>query len=125
MSMHPTDSELEILNILWANGPNNVRFINEKLNQKREVGYTTTLKIMQLMFEKGLITRDDSNKTHIYKSNIKEGKTKQSLLQNFVQNTFNGSMKALVVEALGEGSSSKEELDEIKRFIKSIQEKEQ
>ncbi len=123
--MHPTDSELEILNILWANGPNNVRFINEKLNQKREVGYTTTLKIMQLMFEKGLITRDDSNKTHIYKSNIKEGKTKQSLLQNFVQNTFNGSMKALVVEALGEGSSSKEELDEIKRFIKSIQEKEQ
>jgi predicted transcriptional regulator len=123
--MHPTDSELEILNILWANGPNNVRFINEKLNQKREVGYTTTLKIMQLMFEKGLITRDDSNKTHIYKSNIKEGKTKQSLLQNFVQNTFNGSMKALVVEALGEGSSSKEELDEIKRFIKSIQDKEQ
>lgn len=123
--MHPTDSELEILNILWANGPNNVRFINEKLNQKREVGYTTTLKIMQLMFEKGLITRDDSNKTHIYKSNIKEGKTKQSLLQNFVQNTFNGSMKALVVEALGEGSSSKEELDEIKSFIKSIQDKEQ
>jgi BlaI family penicillinase repressor len=122
--MQPTDSELEILNILWADGPNSVRYINECLNQKRDVGYTTTLKIMQIMHEKGLVKRDESAKIHIYKPSIKESHTKQNLLRNFVQNTFNGSMKAMVVEALGEGTSSKEELDEIKDLIKQIQSKE-
>ncbi|HMP30126.1 MAG TPA: BlaI/MecI/CopY family transcriptional regulator [Saprospiraceae bacterium] len=122
--MHPTDSELEVLNILWTNGPSSVRYVNEHLNQKRDVGYTTTLKIMQIMHEKGLLTRDVSSKTHIYKASIKESYTKQNLLRSFVQNTFNGSMKAMVVEALGEGTSSKEELDEIKELIKQIQSKE-
>ena len=122
--MHPTDSELEILNILWASGPSSVRSINEQLNLKREVGYTTTLKIMQLMHEKGILTRDESAKIHIYKPVVKESMMKQSLLRNFVENTFNGSMKALVVEALGEGTSTKEELDEIKDLIKQIQLKE-
>ncbi len=122
--MHPTDSELEILNILWASGPSSVRNINDQLNVKREVGYTTTLKIMQLMFEKGILTRDESAKTHIYKPKVKESKTKQNLLRSFAENTFNGSMKALVLEALGEGTSTKEELDEIKDLIKQIQNKE-
>lgn len=117
----PTESELAILQLLWRHQPCSVRTINDLLNKQRTVGYTTTLKIMQIMFEKGLVLRDASQRSHMYSSNIKEEETKQSLLSDFVSNTFKGSRSALVLSALGDGNSSQEELDEIKAFIASLE----
>jgi len=119
----PTESELEILQLLWKRGPSSVREINDLLNEKREVGYTTSLKIMQIMNEKGLVTRDTNSRTHIYSSAIKEETTKQSLLQEFITTTFNGSAKNLVMQALGGAKTSKKELAEIKNLIKEIEKK--
>ena len=86
----PTDSELAILQLLWEFGPNSVRFIHEKLAEKREIGYTTTLKIMQIMNEKGITIRDTSKRTHVYSANIQEDATKGSLLNNFNEIYFQG-----------------------------------
>lgn len=119
----PTESEIEILNILWEEGPQNVRFINEILNKKREVGYTTSLKIMQLMLKKGLLTRDDSSRTHIYKAKVNEQKVQSQLLKKFVNTAFRGSPMKLVMQALGNHKPSQEELDEIKELIKKIENK--
>ena len=119
--MTPTDSELEILQLLWANGPSSVRLVNDELNKKREVGYTTTLKIMQIMNDKGMVKRNTDSRSHVYEHNIVEGKTKTNLLKTFMLNTFNGSVKDMVLHALGEGKSSQEELEEIKLLIDSMQ----
>lgn len=126
MSNHkskPTESEIEILNILWEHGPQSVRFINDILNKKREVGYTTSLKIMQLMLEKELLTRDTSSRTHIYKAKVNEEKMRGQLLKKFVNTAFGGSAKNLVLQALGNHKASSEELDEIKELIKKIENK--
>ncbi len=119
--MKPTESELEILQILWHNGPLSVRSINDKINESREVGYTTTLKIMQLMNEKGLTTRDTSSRTHIYQANIDEQKTRGSLLSDFIDTAFRGSAQSLVLQALGSGNASQEELEEIKKLIDDLE----
>jgi len=123
ITQKPTESELEILQLLWKRGPSSVREINDLLNEQREVGYTTSLKIMQIMNEKGLVTRDTTSRTHIYRAAIKEEATKQSLLKEFITNTFNGSAKNLVMQALGGTKTSKKELDEIKKLIKEIEKK--
>jgi len=117
----PTESELEVLQLLWKLGPCSVRTINEELNKKREVGYTTTLKIMQIMNEKGLVSRDTNSRTHIYQSTLKEKDTKQGLLKEFISNTFNGSAKNLVMQALGGSKTSQKELEEIKELIQQIE----
>lgn len=119
----PTDSELEVLQFLWHFGECSVRQINDLLNEKREVGYTTTLKIMQIMNEKGLVDRDTASKVHIYKARIKETHTKKNLLNDFISTTFNGSSQALVMQALGNHKASKEELQEIKDLIEQIENK--
>ena len=85
----PTEAELEILQVLWQHGPSSVRFVNEQLNTKREVGYTTTLKLMQIMVEKGLAHRNTDSRTHIYKAAIAEEDTQEKLLKSFVDSTFN------------------------------------
>jgi len=121
MSFKPTDSELEILQILWAKGSSNVRFVNEQLNETREVGYTTTLKIMQIMAEKGLVTRNTESRTHIYSAAVEETEARQNLLQKFVDTTFRGSAMSLVMQALGNHEASSEELDEIKALIKKME----
>jgi BlaI family penicillinase repressor len=118
----PTESELEILQILWAHGPSSVRFVNEQLNQKREVGYTTTLKMMQIMLEKSLLSRNTDQRTHIYQADVEEGETKQHLLNNLMDNAFMGSAAKLVMQALGNHKASKEELDEIKALIRKLEE---
>jgi len=118
----PTESELEILQILWVKGPSPVRTVNDLLNEKRDVGYTTTLKIMQIMADKNLVSRDTNSRTHIYKAEVSEEETKQSLLKNFVDATFRGSAMSLVMQALGNHDASKEELDKIKALIKKIEE---
>ena len=118
----PTDSELEILQILWQYGPSSVRFVNDKLNEKREVEYTTTLKLMQIMAEKNIAVRNTESRTHIYDANISETDTQKALLKKFVDATFRGSAMSLVLQALGNHDASKEELDSIKALIKKMEE---
>jgi BlaI family transcriptional regulator, penicillinase repressor len=115
----PTESELEILQILWQNGSSSVRFINEELAKQRDIGYTTTLKLMQIMFEKKLLSRTEEGRYHLYKAEIGEEATQINLLGKFVDSTFRGSAMKLVMQALGNHDSSKEELEEIKRLIDS------
>jgi len=122
----PTEAELEILQVLWQNGPSSVRFVNDKLNEQKEagkVGYTTTLKLMQIMVEKGIANRNTDSRTHIYLAKITEQETQTQLLQKFVDATFRGSAMKLVMQALGNHETSKEELDEIKALISKIENK--
>ncbi len=133
--MKPTDSELEILHILWAQGPSTVRTVNDLLNEQRAsrkpaagllkprelTGYTTTLKLMQIMFDKGLVTRTEDGRTHIYAAAVREEDTQSLLLQQFVDNTFRGSAARLVLQALGNHEASAAELDEIKALIALIE----
>jgi predicted transcriptional regulator len=117
----PTKSELEILQVLWKNGPSTVRFVNDQLNeQKREVQYTSTLKLMQIMAEKGLVTRNESQMKHVYKAAVEEGKTKSFLLDRFVDTMYEGSASSLMMQLLGNKKTSKEELDAIKELIKKM-----
>lgn len=117
----PTDSELEILHILWENGPSSVRNINDMLNERRDVGYTTTLKLMQIMNEKGLVKRDTAAKTHIYMAIAKENDTKNNLVNDFVNVAFHGSAMNLVMQALGNTKSSPEELEDLKALISKLE----
>ena len=117
----PTDAELEILHILWAQGPSTVRAVNEVLNQRREVGYTTTLKFMQILFEKGMVTRAEDGRTHIYTAAVDQSKTQTALMQQFVDTAFRGSAMQMVMQALGNHEASPAELDEIKALIAQIE----
>ena len=117
----PTRSELEILQVLWQHGPSTVRFVNDQLNeQKREVQYTSTLKLMQIMVEKELLSRDDSQMKHVYKAAVEEGKTKGLLLDRFVDALYNGSTSKLMMQLLGNKKTSKKELDQIKELLKKM-----
>jgi predicted transcriptional regulator len=123
-NVEPTRSELEILQVLWKNGPSTVRFVNDQLNeQKREVQYTSTLKLMQIMFEKELLLRDDSQMKHVYSPAIEESKTKSFLLDRFVETMYNGSASSLMMQLLGNKKTSKEELTAIKELIKKMDQK--
>ena len=117
----PTKSELEILQVLWQHGPSTVRFVNDKLNeQKREVQYTSTLKLMQIMSDKGLLTRDATNMKHIYSAAEEEDKTKEFLLERFVNTMYNGSASNLMMQLLGNKKTSKKEIEAIKELIKKL-----
>ena len=114
----PTRSELEILQVLWQHGPSTVRFVNDKLNEeKREVNYTSTLKLMQIMLEKKILTRDDSQMKHVYAAAEDENKIKGRLLERFVDTLYNGSASNLMMQLLGNKKTSKKELDAIKALI--------
>ena len=114
----PTRSELEILQVLWQHGPSTVRFVNDFLNeQKREVQYTSTLKLMQIMVEKGLLDRDDRQMKHIYSAAISEDKTKGWLLEKFVDTMYNGSATSLMMQLLGNKKTSKKELEQIRELL--------
>ncbi len=117
----PTDSELEILQILWQNGPATVRFVNDEINKSREVGYTSTLKTMQLMMDKGMLDRKIEERVHYYIPAIEEDGTKSVLLNEFVEATFNGSPSSLVMNMLGNSSTSTDEINKIKLFIQSLE----
>ncbi|MBL7816012.1 MAG: BlaI/MecI/CopY family transcriptional regulator [Saprospiraceae bacterium] len=120
----PTDSELEILQVLWQNGAQTVRFVNETLNKQKpekEIGYTTTLKFMQLMLDKGLLTREIIDRSHIYSPAIPEEKTQEQLLNGFVNSAFRGSASSLVLRALGNGNTTQAELEKIKALINEIE----
>jgi predicted transcriptional regulator len=118
----PTKSELEILQVLWKHGPSTVRFVNDVLNeQKREVQYTTTLKLMQIMHEKGLLQRDDSQMKHVYKAAQEEDKTKSLLLDRFIDTLYDGSAGSLMMQLLGNKKASKKELDQIRELLNKMQ----
>ncbi|MBN8663678.1 MAG: BlaI/MecI/CopY family transcriptional regulator [Chitinophagales bacterium] len=119
----PTESELEILQVLWEKGDATVREVHEVLTAHKDVGYTTTLKLMQIMFEKGLVLRNDSSKTHIYTANVSKEDTQQQLVNKMIRNLFNGSASQLVMQALGNQSASKEELDAIEAMIQQLKSK--
>ncbi|QIX60768.1 BlaI/MecI/CopY family transcriptional regulator [Hymenobacter lutimineralis] len=117
----PTESELEILQVLWQHGPSTVRFVNDYLSEKREIGYTTTLKLLQLMLDKGLVHRDDESKTHVYRPAVRQEETQGLLLDRFVDATFGGSALKLVMQALGNRNTSREELDQIRTLLDEIE----
>jgi predicted transcriptional regulator len=117
----PTEGELEILQVLWALGPASVRQVNDALSANRSVGYTTTLKLMQIMVDKGLLARDTSERTHIYRAVVAERDTRQNLLQNLVDQAFGGSAMDLVIQALGSHRATPEELEEIKALIERLE----
>lgn len=121
MKIKPTDGELEILQVLWKRGPSSVREINEVLNEKREIGYTTTLKLMQIMVEKGIVLRDTSSRSHIYFAGIKETDTTNTLLKDFINATFHGSAMSMVMQALGNTKATPEEIQELKSLIKNLE----
>ena len=114
----PTKSELEILQVLWQHGPNTVRFVNDRLNEhKREVQYASTLKLMQIMAEKGLLIRDESQVRHVYRPASEEYKTKSLLLDRFVDSLFDGSVSNLMLHFLNNKKVSPKELDEIRALL--------
>ena len=121
--INPTDSELEILHILWEQGPSTVRQVNDRLNDRREVGYTTTLKLMQIMNEKQLVERNTDSRVHVYTASVQESQVKNHLLNDFLKNAFRGSASSLVMQALGNHETTPEELEAIKELIKQIEEK--
>ena len=118
----PTKSELEILQVLWQFGPSTARFVNDHLNkEKREVIYMSTLKLMQIMVEKGFLKKDESQMRHIYRAAVEEGKTKGFLLDKVVDNLFNGSAGSLMMQLLGNKKLSPQDMEEFKELIKKIE----
>ena len=116
----PTESELEILQILWQKKSATVRDVHEVILKTKDAGYTTTLKLMQIMFEKGLVNRDSSNKTHIYQPVLSKEKTQNLFLNKMIDTLFAGSPAMLVMQALGNHKATKDELEEISKFLNSI-----
>ena len=121
--MKPTDSELEILALLWENGAMTVRAVNDKLNEHRRVGYTTSLKMMQIMTEKGLLTRDTGQRSHIYTPSIRPEDVQSNMLDHVLHTVFMGDRSRLVLQALGNHNITAEELEELKTLIQKIEEK--
>jgi predicted transcriptional regulator len=116
----PTESELEILRILWERNTASVREVHEELSKTKEAGYTTTLKLMQIMHEKGLVGRDDSVKTHIYHPEVSREKTQKHLIGKMITTLFGGSSTELVLHALGNHKASPEELEEIQQLLNNL-----
>jgi predicted transcriptional regulator len=119
----PTESELLILNVLWNKGKATVREVHETLSEHKDAGYTTTLKLMQIMFEKGLVNRDDSNKTHIYTANVSKEDTRQQIIGKMINTLFSGSSTQLVMQALGSNEHSTEELEQIQQLLNTLKHK--
>ncbi len=116
----PTESELEILQILWDKGLATVREVHEHLASTKDVGYTTTLKLMQIMHDKGLVKRDESMRTHVYQPAVNKERTQKHLLTKMIDSLFGGSSTQLVLQALGENKVSAEELEEIQTLLNNL-----
>lgn len=122
----PTDAELEVLRILWEHGPSSVRFVNEALSKNREVVYTTTLKMMQVMTEKkGFLKRDTSDRTHLYEALLTQEQVQQNMFDRMLDSVFQGSPLKLVVQALGHENTSLEDLEAIKEIISQLEKEKQ
>ena len=119
-NVKPTESELEILQIIWQRGLATVREVHEELGKTKDVGYTTTLKLMQIMHEKGLVKRDESMRTHVYQSAVNKEKTQKHLVGKMIDSLFGGSSTQLVLQALGEQKASPEELAQIQTLLDNL-----
>ena len=117
----PTPAELEILCVLWQRGPSLVRDVHEKLSETRTAGYTTVLKILQIMTEKGLVTRDTARRTHLYEAAIAQEATQRQLLDDLLHRAFDGSASQLVMQALAGGKASTTEIATIRRMLDQIE----
>jgi predicted transcriptional regulator len=117
----PTEAELAILQVLWQRGASSVREVHDVLSGSRETGYTTTLKLMQIMLDKGLVKRNAEARSHIYEAGVQEADVQSQLLSRFLDSTFRGSASQLVMQALGNHKASKKELEEIKALIEQIE----
>ena len=117
----PTEAELELLRVLWERGPSTVRGIHDALSDAKETGYTTTLKILQKMAEKGLVRRNETQKSHVYAATVKAEKTQRQLVRDLLQKAFGGSPGRLVLQALSEKRASAEELAEIRRLLDELE----
>ena len=118
----PTESELAILGVLWTNGPSTVRQVNDVLSASRNTGYTTTLKLMQIMAEKGLVIRDERDRSHVYAPRLSEEQTQRQLVRDLLERAFGGSASKLVMQALNAKRATAEELGEIRRLIEARRE---
>ena len=117
----PTESELEILQILWERGEATVREVHEELSKTKDAGYTTTLKLMQIMHEKGIVRRDESIRTHVYQPAVNKERTQKHLLSKMIDSLFGGSSTQLVLQALGsEQKVSEEELNQIQNLLDNL-----
>lgn len=121
MKTPPTTSELVILNLLWDRGPLSVRDVHEELSREKDVVYTTILKTMQVMMDRGFLTRESQGRKHIYAAAIAREDTQNTLLNNFVDRTFGGSAKKLVMRALGNYTTTKDDIDELKALIERLE----
>ena len=120
MDIKPTESELEILQVIWKHGQCTVRDVHEELAKNKDAGYTTTLKLMQIMHEKGLVERDTTAKTHLYKALITREQAQQTALDKILATVFKGSTSDLVIQALGHHRASKDEIDLIKSYLEQF-----
>jgi predicted transcriptional regulator len=118
----PTESELEILQLLWIKGLATVREVHEELIKTKDIGYTTTLKLMQIMHDKGLVKRDESMRTHVYQAAVNKEKTQKHLLTKMIDSLFGGSSTQLVLQALGnsDGKASAAEIDQIQTLLDNL-----
>ena len=117
----PTDAELAILNVLWERGPSTVRDVHDALSANQATGYTTVLKLLQIMTEKGLVVRDESQRAHIYEARYSEQKTQRQLLADLVDRAFGGSPTKLVMQALSGRKATAEELNAIRELLDSLE----
>lgn len=117
----PTDRELGILRVLWGRGPCTVREVHDVLNAARPTGYTTVLKLLQIMTEKGLVTRDESNRSHVYRARRTEEQTERQLVGDLVRRVFGGSARRLVIQALSAEKATADELREIRELIDRLE----
>lgn len=122
-SNKPTESEMEILQVLWERGASTVREVHDILSQKKDSGYTTTLKLMQIMNEKGLLNRNDDAKSHIYTAAVKKETVQKQVVSKMINGLFKGSSAKLVMHALGNHRASKEEIVEIKKYLDELENK--
>jgi BlaI family transcriptional regulator, penicillinase repressor len=120
MKREPTDSEIEVLSLIWQQGPLSVRQVHDQIKKKRAIGYTTTLKIMQIMYGKGMLERCRQGKSHIYDATVPSQDIQDSIISHMVNRVFYGSVKDLVIQALGSAKSPKEELAEIRCFLDKL-----
>ncbi len=116
----PTEAELEIMQILWSDGPSSVRHVHQQLSKTKEVYYTTTLKTMQIMLDKGLLSRDTSERAHIYKPEIDKSAIEKTMIDKIVNTVFRGSTSNMIISAMGNRTPSKAELQEIKKLIDQL-----
>lgn len=117
----PTQAELEILCVLWQRGPSSVREVQQTLSETRTIGYTTALKLLQIMAQKGLVARDERERTHVYRAALAQEQTQRQLLTDLLERAFDGSASQLILQALAARPASRDEMDEIRKVLDKAQ----